>query len=493
MGRSLSKSQILSARQCARRLWLQTHEPVRDKEGAPSARIAVGRQVGQIARSIYAPDGKANLVDSSQGVEAALAASAQLIASGGALFEAGFSGGDATAFADILVPAEGGWRMVEVKSSASLKDHHRPDLAVQVYAARQAGLTIVSSAVAHIDSTWIYKGDGDYRGLLKERDLTADADALANQVPGWVAEANAAMSSPAAPAALSGRQCQDPYPCEFYERCRASEPQAAHPVEWLPGHKSKALKDHLARTGAIELADAPDEMLSAAQLRVKQATLSGATFFDAQGACADLAAYAEPLLFLDFESTNLAVPIWPGTRPFQQICFQFSLHRLEEGKLRHEAFLDLSGDDPSRAFAEALIKACGAEGPIFVYHITFERSRVLELAKRFADLTDDLTALSDRMVDLLPIAKAHYYHPSQEGSWSIKKLLPAIAPDLSYQALDGVKDGAMAMEAFAEAIDSATSPQRRDEIGAQLLAYCELDTLAMVRVWAFLSGVELSL
>jgi hypothetical protein len=181
------------------------------------------------------------------------------------------------------------------------------------------------------------------------------------------------------------------------------------------------------------------------------------------------------------------VPIWKGTRPFQQIPFQFSLHRLSRtGKLTHKEFIDLSGQDPSRRFAEALIAACGERGPIFVYS-SFESSRIYELAKRFPRLARPLLAIDDRLVDLLPIASEHYYHPDQQGRWSIKNVLPTIAPDLRYDELDGVQDGGMAMMAFREALHPDTAGARKVEIEGQLLDYCRLDTEAMVRVWAYFS------
>lgn len=183
------------------------------------------------------------------------------------------------------------------------------------------------------------------------------------------------------------------------------------------------------------------------------------------------------------------MPIWAGTSPYQQIPFQFSLHTLDEnGAVAAQEFLDLSGGDPSRGFAENLIAVCGNTGAIFVYNAGFEGARIKELAARFTDLEVNLRAIKTRLVDLHPVTKANYYHPSQRGSWSIKAVLPTVAPDLSYQDLDGVKDGGMAMEAYLEAIHPDTTAARKAEIETQLLAYCGLDTFAMVRLWQFLAG-----
>ena len=220
-------------------------------------------------------------------------------------------------------------------------------------------------------------------------------------------------------------------------------------------------------------------------------TLAGTVFFDATGAASDLAPHGFPAYFLDFESIQFAVPIWKGTRPYQQITFQFCLHTLSEsGHLSHAAFLDLSGKDPSEQFARALLAACGEKGPVFVYHAAFEKTRISELAERFPDLARSLLSINARVVDLLPIVRRRYYHHSQQGSWSIKAVLPAAVPELRYDALDGVQDGGMAMQAFYKAIQADISKERKSEIERQLLAYCRLDTYAMVRLWQLFSGRE---
>ena len=140
------------------------------------------------------------------------------------------------------------------------------------------------------------------------------------------------------------------------------------------------------------------------------------------------------------------------------------------------------------AIAKALIKVCGKRGPVFVYFSGFETARIRELAERFPELSKPLLAINERVVDLLPIARNRYYHHSQQGSWSIKAVLPAAVPELSYDTLDGVVDGGAAMNAYCEAIQPDTTPERKREHEKQLLAYCRMDTLAMVRLWEFFTG-----
>lgn len=492
--RTLSKSKLLSYRQCPKRLWLEVHHPeLREDSAATQASFSVGHGVGEIAQRIYDTGGKGTLIDpQTEGFDVAFARTLDLLQSDQPIFEAGFRANGALAFADVMLPVKQGkqrlWRMIEVKSSTSVKDYHRDDAAIQAYIARSSGVPLTAIALAHIDNTWVYPGGGDYSGLLLENDLTAEAFGRADEVKDWIAGAQAVAAKRKEPKIVTGSQCSSPYECGFIGYCQSQEPQAKQPINWLPGRWGQALQAHVESHGVIEMRDAPDELLNERQQLVKAVTLNGKAHFDRVGAKAALAAHKLPAYFMDFETIQFAVPIWKGTRPYQQIPFQFSVHRLSKsGKLDQRAFLDLSGKDPSKAFAESLLDACGERGPIFVYNAGFETARINELAKRFPKLAKRLLALNDRVVDLLPIARGYFYDPSQKGSWSIKAVLPALCPDLDYEALEGVQNGGMAMDAFMEALEKDTSLQRKAEIERQLLAYCALDTYAMVRLWAVFS------
>jgi Domain of unknown function(DUF2779) len=493
--RNLSKSKLISFRQCPKRLWLEIHHPeLRVNSAATQASFSVGNAVGEIAQQIYDPLKIGVTLDVQRdGYPVTFQRSMDWLATARPIFEGGYTAHQAFSFADVMLPEEINgrrvWRMVEVKSSTRVKDYHRDDAAIQSTIARHAGVPLSAITLAHIDSDFVYQGEGDYRGLLKEHDLTAEAFAREHEVVTWIDEAQQTAALAYEPVRTTGKHCSTPFECGFLLHCQAQEPQAEIPVSCLPGVASKALKQYIAAHLALELCDTPDDLLNKLQQRVKVHTLSGQVYFDAAGAADALKAYPLPAYFLDFETIQFAVPTWRGTSPYQQIPFQFSLHTLDEsGTLAAQAFLDLSGGDPSRGFAEKLIAVCGNTGAIFVYNAGFEGARIKELAARFADLAVDLRAIKARLVDLHPVTKANYYHPSQRGSWSIKAVLPAVAPDLSYQDLDGVKDGGMAMEAYLEAIHPDTTAARKAEIETQLLAYCGLDTFAMVRLWQFLAG-----
>ncbi len=487
----------MAFRQCPKRLWLEIHRSdLRKDSSATQARFQTGYQVGDIAQTLYDPTGNGEVIDiEAEGFDRAFARSAQLLShSQQPIFEAGLKGAGALAFADVMLPCveneETLWHMVEVKSSTSVKDYHRDDIAVQVFAAQASGVKLKSVALAHIDNSWVYPGDSDYQGLLVENDLTEEAFARTEEVRNWIAEAQKIADQPTEPEVAVGPQCSVPFECGFCDYCSRDLVKPEFPLTWLP-HFTSTRRAQLEAQGVTDLRDVPAGWLNDKQNRIREHTLANTVYFDASGAAADLAPHGFPCYFLDFESIMFGVPIWKGTRPYQQICFQFSLHVLSEtGILTHSAFLDLSGQDPSESFATALVANCGDHGPVFVYNASFEKGRISELAQRYPELAPSLLNINDRVVDLLPIARNRYYHPSQQGSWSIKAVLPAAVPDLSYDQLTGVQDGGMAMEAFTEAISSDTPPGRKAEIEGQLLAYCQLDTLAMVRLWQLFTGSE---
>ena len=492
--RQLSKSKIIAFRQCPRRLWLELHKPeIKDDSGSELV-FAIGNQVGDVARQIYDPAEKGKLIDVNEiGWDAAFTESASwLDGTPAPLFEAAIRIKGALALADVMLPDPSDdalrWHMIEVKSSTSVKDYQRDDLAIQAYIATTSGLELASASVAHVDNSFVYQGDGNYQGLLKQVDLTEEALAMAPEVALWMEGAQEVATSATEPQIETGPHCDSPFSCPFRHHCDGDQTPIEFPLSsfYRLGGNQRA---ELEALGHTDVRNVPDAGLSPTNQLIKKQSASGEAWFDAEGAAGDLAPHTGTAYFLDFETIGFGVPIWKGTSPYKQLPFQFSLHVVSpNGETAHREFLDLSGEDPGERFALALIEHCGTHGPVFVYNASFERRVMRELGKRFPSLKPPLDAIIDRVVDLLPIARNRYYHPSQHGSWSIKVVLPAICPDLAYDGLDGVQDGRMAQLAFLEAMAADTTAERKAAIEQQLLAYCELDTLAMVRMWEFFRG-----
>jgi len=482
----LSKSRLVAYRQCPKRLWLQTfRRELAQQSEAVENRMAQGNLVGAAAQRLY-PDGR--LIGHVTDLGAALRETADALAQPDdvTLFEPALRCQDVLVRADVLVRRDGRYRMIEVKASTKVKDSHVTDAAIQTWVARGAGLDVERVELAHIDNKFVYPGDGDYRGLFAHADMTEAVLPLQEQIPLWVADAQRDLAGPMPDIAV-GKQCKDPYECEFLAFC--SPAASEYPVELLPN--SSKLARQLRAEGFADLRDVPlDRLTREDHIRIWRATKSGRAELN-PNAAGKLACLNIPRHYLDFETVGPAVPMWKGTRPYQKIPMQWSCHRQDaDGTLtRLPPFLDTSGQDPRRAFAESLIAAVGDFGTILVYNAAFERGVILQLAEQFDDLAPALEAIARRLFDLLPLARENYYHPAMMGSWSIKRVLPTIAPDLDYGNLESVQSGDMVEPVYFEMVDAETTAERKAELGEALLTYCARDTLAMVQLAEFFSGV----
>lgn len=481
----LSKSKILSGLQCHKRLWLEVHRrDLLDTE--PTAAFAIGNRVGEVARSLHPlgvlighPEEPWNAVTDT---EAALAGKGDRL-----LFEPAFRHDGILVRADIFFRTGKKQGFVEVKSSTQVKDYHLSDAAIQTWVLEGAGIASPSAHLAHINRDFVYQGDGRYDGLLSIVDAGKAVRELKREVPVWAASLRTVLEQEAMPEIDMGKHCNKPFDCPFQGFCSQGQPK--YPVSLLK-RAGKLLKE-LEAEGVTDLRKVPAKRIPGEKnLRIWRAVRSGKPEID-PAAAAILGRLAYPRYYLDFETINFAVPIWAGTRPYQQVPFQWSCHiEREPGRFEHKEFLDLSGKDPRRAFAESLLRALGTRGPILVYHQPFEEGRLKELAAEFPDLAPTIEAVRMRLVDLLPLTREHYYHRDMGGSWSIKAVLPTIAPELDYSTLGEVQDGGMAQEAFVEAIDPATPEGRKENLRTMLIEYCKQDTLAMTVLAARLDNSQ---
>ncbi len=484
MSRGLSKSKLMSFLQCPKKLWLEVHRPeLAEPDPEAEARFADGHEVGEIARRLY-DDGAGVLIEYDKDMTVPLAHTAEALGqkSTAPIFEATVERDGLLVRGDILLRGDAATRLVEVKASTSVKPEHLDDCAIQSWVFETSPARPHSVALAHINNQFVYQGDDNYKGLLVEKDVTAETAPKSAHVP-VALEAAKKILAGAEPDATIGTRCWTPYDCPFQRHCWK---ETAYPLTGLPAINSQL--NGLLADGHYDVRHLPEGLLrNDGQRRVWRAVRSGRAEL-LPGARLALSALAYPRYYLDFETTGFAVPRWADTRPYQSIPFQWSLHiEGRDGSLEHRQFLDLSGGMPARPLAEALLDATARDGPIFMY-TAFERRCIEDLATLCPDLRKKLAALADRLVDLKPIAKDHYYHPDMHGSWSIKAILPTIAPELDYASLSGIADGLAAQRAYAEATSRHTDSKRVAVIRSELLKYCEHDTLAMVRLARYLAA-----
>jgi len=477
----LSKSRIASFEQCPKKLWLSVHKrDVAETLAGSELRFSSGNEVGTIACEL-APGGI--MIEAQPDLQAALEQTAELIAAGhrAPIYEATFSHDGVLIQADILEPeGEGGWCMAEVKSSTGVKDYHLGDLATQVWVLEHCGIQLEAASIRHIDKSFVLSTPNYYHGLLKDAPLLEDVRPIAARRGEVVASARDMLGG-SEPSLSMGAHCLKPFSCEFQGYCSKDIPPPPEwPIDVLP-RVSRSFVEEMAQNGIHDLRDVPLDALKKEQHRiVHQATVSGVTYHDPVAVAHKTKEWGFPRHYLDFETIALPAPVWVGAKPYQQVPFQFSCHtELADGSISHRSFLSVDGSDPRQPCAEALIECVGETGAIIAYNASFERSCVKGLADALTDLSPELTAIAERFVDLLPVAQAHYYHPDQRGSWSIKKVLPTIAPDLDYSDLE-VGDGLAAQLAWLEARSAQCKPERRAQIAEFLEDYCERDTRAMV-------------
>ncbi|MGF6596282.1 hypothetical protein P3T23_000989 [Paraburkholderia sp. GAS448] len=477
----LSKSKIMAGLQCHKRLWLQTHRPELCKVSEESEHIfRMGHLFGDLARSLM---GQGELIGHERDIARALdetpAALARAQLQGTLVFEPAFAHYEVCARADGFEPYGDGWHMREVKAATSDKDYFYVDCAVQVWVAEGAGYPVRQVSLGIVNNRFVYPGSGLYDGLLRELDATEPVARLKPSIGRIVVQLQAMLAGDE-PDIRTGEHCTNPYECPFIEHCRSQEPpQLEYPVEIFHFATARRLR----RAGYTDALTVPvAEVKQPRDLRILHATRTGIPFLDKEF-MQELVALPYPRHFLDFETLQSSVPLWAGTRPFQQIPFQWSCHtETAPGVFTHEEFLDVSGELPVRAFAETLLRVLGTHGAVLVYS-AFERTQLKGLYELLPHLRPALSALVPRLVDLLPYARLGYYHPEMKGSWSIKQVLPTVCPDLGYSDLQEVADGRAAQRAWWEASDPATPETRRDELRNKMLRYCHRDTLAMVAVY----------
>jgi len=476
---ALSKTRFLAGRQCPKRLYWQVTAPelaaVRD--AALEFRLAQGQEVGRLAQRAF-PGGVALDAGRDQ-LEAALARTAALVADPAvpAIFEATFRHGGVLVRIDVLErTATGRWRLLEVKSGASVKAWHVADVAIQRHVAAASGLAIEAVAVVHVRREYVYPGGAiDAAALFTCVDVTAQAAELDPDLPRLIAELHAVLASESAPAIEPGPQCRSPFHCEFFDRCNV--PLPVDHVRHLPGLRGPRLAELLAQ-GIERVSELPPDLELGARQRLALAAMrEGRTRLSGELGDA-LRPLTYPRAFMDFESLGPAIPRFPGMRPFDPIPFQWSVHveRAPGAPLEHRDFLATDAADPRRRFLETLAEAVGERGPIVVYS-PFESERLSDLARWLPDLAPRAEAIRARLWDLLPVMRHHVYHPDFRGGFSLKRVLPALA-GLDYDQLE-IQGGSAAGALWDRLVRGEQAPAERAGLAEALRLYCGQDSMGL--------------
>jgi len=481
----LSKKTVLAGLQCHKRLWWELHEPaaVELRESLViEHRLKEGRAVGALART-YVPGGY--LVErGSRSIAALLAETQAALARPDvrAIYEGAFVANDTLVFADILERNADGWTLIEVKSTTSLSEHeHIPDVAVQGSVLRACGVDVNRFEVMHLNRECRHP---DLTNLFVRRDVTDDVERSLADLDVEMARQLRVVTEFGPPSVDAGEHCAKPRECPFVQRCWPELPE--HHVSTLYMIRKRKAAEYV-QSGWETIHDLPDSVkLSAIAARQRRSVRQGEIVVEHEQLVRALGKLERPIAHLDFETIQPAVPRWPGCRPFDQIPVQLSCHIVgESGTVRHAAWLFDGVGDPRPAAARAILDACAGARVVTAYFAQFEQGCIRLVADACPELAPELRGIAEGIVDLLPIVRENVYHPEFFGKFSLKRVLPALVPELTYTGLV-IAEGETAQVQLSRLImePEAMSETERVEIREALLRYCELDTRAMVELEA---------
>ena len=438
----LSKSTFMYGCQCPKRLYLHKFQPeLRNPEEEEQQSIFTsGTNIGVIARDLFPGGVNAEPPDtfsyhiSVEKTQQSIKAGAKVI------YEAAFNYEGALCAIDILVKEKNKWYAFEVKGTTKVKEQHIMDAALQYHVITKTGLPLEDIFIVHLNNQYVKRGDLNVQELFIKESILDEVKEQQEYIETKIVEFKKLIADRKEPVIAVGEQCSTPYDCDFTNYCWAGIEEE---IEQKSNRESCINTDYL------------EEFFSDFQY---------------------------PYFYFDFETVMPAVPEFDESRPYQQIPFQYSLHikRNKNSGLEHLAFLGDGIVDPRRQLIVELLSAVGTKGSIIVWNQTFEISRLKELARDFPEFETKIYELIERVVDLMiPFRKKQYYHLDFNESYSIKKVLPVLCPELSYSDLV-IQEGGTASFTYAELKNQTAEIQAEQR--EQLLEYCKLDTLAMVRI-----------
>lgn len=489
---SFSKSKYCEFCQCHKATWLRKYKPeVYTEDESALGRKTTGNEVGDLAMQLfgdyvetttYKEDGKPDLGKMVELTKEYIAQGKEVIC------EASFDFNGLYCAVDILRKTPNGYAIYEVKSSTHPDKYvYVLDISYQKYVLEKCGVNVTGTFIVNIDSSYVFDGKLDLHKLFMITDMSEFVNEEIKSVESNLAQAELILAQSNEPNIGISENCSDPYDCGFYKYCSRDLPL---PSVFDLYKLSLKKKFELYNSGVVTFKDVLDGGHCGNVMRKRQvefALKDLGTYIEKDNVKKFLDKLSYPLYFLDFETMQLAVPQFVGTRPYQQIPFQYSLHYVERenGELKHKEFLAESGVDPRRALAERLVSDIPTDACVLAYNKSFECSRINELAETFPDLRDSLKKIENNIIDLIePFRYGYYYNRAMGGSFSIKSVLPAIFPDdpsLDYHNLEGVHNGGEAMDIFPKIKDMPADEQKIAR--HNLLKYCELDTFAMVKIW----------
>jgi len=478
----LSKSKYLLGLQCPKLLWISVNDKGRlpETDETKQKLFDEGHIVGQFAKKLFPNGIDINDEDFSKNLEE----TKKLIKENKPLFEPAFSVDRLYSRADILEPTKEGWNIIEVKSSTEVKDVNIQDVAFQKYVYEKAGLKINKCFLLHINNQYVKQGELNPAELFTKEEISINVQEEIKLVPERV-KSMLAIIDAKEPIIKISDSCNKPYECAMKKECWAFLPKENSVFDLYRGGKKSW---DLFEQNILAIKDIPVNVkLNDKQQIQLECEKTNKIHLNKKVITDFLETLKYPLYFLDFETYSTAIPLYDGLKPYQQIPFQFSVHKIDaKGKKTHYSFISAGKKDPRKKFINAIKRKLGTKGSIIVYNQMFEQGRLKEIGDFFPLERESVTKLIERMIDLLiPFRNFDYYSRKQEGSASIKYVLPALT-DMGYKGME-IVNGALASIKYAYIThgDIEGNKAKREEIKKvrdDLMKYCQLDTEAMIQV-----------
>ena len=473
----LSKSRYLSGLQCAKRLYFEIHTPELATPANPErqALMDMGTEVGDLARRRFA--GGILVKESYRQTSAALQRTAELVQdlTVPAIFEGAFEYQNTLVRVDVLERiTEVTWRLIEVKATSRVKATHFNDVTIQTAVLLGCGLSVVESCLMHLNTHYVYEGgDPNLEQLFTIADLTETVRERQGQVHEQLQSMRHSLEMPNPPEIEPDGHCHTPYDCPFWDNCTKDKPSRW--IYYLPGRTQTF--HQLTAQGIQTIDEIPEDF----RLTILQQRMKDNVEWVSSQLLDILQSVTYPVHHLDFETFMPAIPVYPNTRPYRPIPIQWSNHiESKDGSVHHESYLCTDSRDPREEVAQSILATLGTEGAICVYS-DYERHVLRSLSELFPDLKSEFLNVINRLWDLLSIIQSHYYHPSFQGSFSIKSVLPSLVPELAYDDLD-IPNGALASVMYRKMVFEEADLVKRLDLANALHAYCARDTHGMLEL-----------
>ena len=482
---TLSKSLYIRGLQCEKSLWLKKKKPevLQAPDDGAQAIFDTGTSVGELACELF---GGGERIEYTGDFGSQMAKTKELIEHGAkVIYEATFCFDGILVMVDILCIGKDGLIINEVKSSTSVKDVYIDDASIQYYVISSLGYKVSAINIIHIDNSYVRGEKLELEKFFHTEDVTEQVKQKQADIPQILSKFDEILSKDVEPDIDIGPHCSDPYNCDAWEYCwreqRGIPEYSIFDISRLRSDK----KFELYKSGVVKFEDIKelDKFNASQQIQIRS-ELSKEQIIDKEAIKEFLDTLSYPIYHLDFETFQQAVPEFIGLSPYEQIPFQFSIHKDDgKGNLEHFEFLAEVGADPRYELALNLIKFIPQDACVLAYNMSFEKRVIRRLAANYPQFSNDLMAIHSNIKDLMaPFASKSYYRPKMRGSYSIKYVLPALVPEFesAYKDLNLIHHGGEAMQAY-EAM-AYMPAKERDAYKKALLAYCKLDTLAMVKV-----------